>query len=147
MLFTWKLAHTDASDKIDAVTLMHRTFRAVLKVNMRTGAFDIMHKHPDAPSELYRYSKNIMDFFQKAINEYVHPEDRVKYTWFVKPERIVRYFQENEAPLRLKIRCRRHDKWICTVAEIYRSIEYSTIKPVVLVTLLDCRTDSDFQEH
>ena len=147
VLFTWKLAHTDASDKIDAVTLMHRTFRAVLKVNMRTGAFDIMHKHPDAPSALYRYSKNIMDFFQKAINEYVHPEDRVKYTWFVKPERIVRYFQENEVPLRLKIRCRRHDKWICTVAEIYRSIEYSTIKPVVLVTLLDCRTDSDFQEH
>ena len=147
VLFTWKLAHTDASDKIDAVTLMHRTFRAVLKVNMRTGAFDIMHKHPDAPSALYRYSKNIMDFFQKAINEYVHPEDRVKYTWFVKPERIVRYFQENEAPLRLKIRCRRHDKWICTVAEIYRSIEYSTIKPVVLVTLLDCRTDSDLQEH
>ena len=71
----------------------------------------------------------------------------MKYTWFVKPERIVRYFQENEVPLRLKIRCRRHDKWICTVAEIYRSIEYSTIKPVVLVTLLDCRTDSDFQEH
>ena len=66
--------------------------------------------------------------------------------YFMKPERVAKYFQKNDAPLRMKIRCRHHDKWICTVAEMYRSVEYSSIKPVILVTLLDCRTDSDIAD-
>lgn len=146
VLFTWKLAYAKASEKIDALTLMHRTFRTVLKVNVRTGTFDVMHKSQDAPVSLYCYSKNIVDFYNRVAKEYIHPDDQMKYTKFMKPARVAKYFQENDAPLRMKIRCRHHDKWICTVAEMYRSVEYSSIKPVILVTLLDCRTDSDIAE-
>jgi len=138
ILFTWKQAHADASRRIDSLTLMHRMFVLVLKVNARNGNFEILHRDRAAGLDIYRNSVSAAELAANFKSHYIYPDDRKAYEAFTDRQAVLRHFGAGDEPMRMKLRYLRRDKYVLCRLEISRSIEYSGGRPVVLVTLMDC---------
>ena len=137
VLFTWKRSHEDASERIDALNLMHNSFRKVIRVNVRSGCFDVLKKDVDEQPGLYREAHNIVTYADTFAKKFVHPDDRATYKWFVEQRRVLQHFRENGSPIHLSFRYRVDDEYKESVMEISKSVEYSSAKPVLLVTIRD----------
>ena len=118
--------------------LMHNIFRKVIRVNLRSGCFDVLKKDKDEQPGLYRDARNIADYVKTFAKEFVHPDDRTTYEWFVEPRRVLQHFRDTDGePLRMNFRHKTADGYQECQMEISRSVEYSASKPVLLVTVRD----------
>lgn len=138
VLFTWKRANEEASERIDALMLMHNIFRKVIRVNLRSGCFDVLKKDKDEQPGLYRDARNIVDYATAFARRFVHPDDRTTFEWFVEQRRVLQHFRDTDGePLRMNFRHKTAEGYRDCQIEIYRSVEYSASKPVLLVTIRD----------
>ena len=79
-----------------------------------------------------------MDCAAAFARRFVHADDRTAFEWFVEQRRVLQHFRDTDGkPLRMNFRHKTAEGYRDCQIEIYRSVEYSASKPVLLVTIRD----------
>lgn len=137
VLFTWKRSHIAAPERLEALNLMHHTFRKVVKIDMKNGIVEVLKKNPDENMALYKGLSKAVDFTNVFSTQAVYPTELPAFEKFVDRKRLQKHFQESDAVESFCFHYRNRDKYLACVLEIAKSIEFSKNCPVLLATIRD----------
>lgn len=137
VLFTWRRAYNNIAARMDTLSMTYKAFRHIMKVNLRNGRYEFIKKDMDQPPQVTANSDNAVEWAKNYCRFMVHPDDREGFLRFWEYRNLIQHFRRYADTLRHQFRYRLGEQYVWCSVEVSRSIEYSALRPILMISVRD----------
>lgn len=110
----------------------------ILELNLADDSYRVIKTISDESSEYYSLTRWVMEY---AINDDIHPEDKINFIKFMNIHSLKKNFDKNDKPQRIYYRRKRNSEWAWVCLEVTKDFEYSPENPIAFLILRDVDDD------
>lgn len=146
VLFSWKVADSDASNMEDALKLVYSSHHKILKVNLTTDTYEIIHSDLNEFGYNAKNGGSLSEWFKEFADKgNVYKDDEDRYRAFTNLEYLKEYFKSTDESAMCHYRRLINGSYSWVTLELTPSMDYSDENQIVMLYVRD--DDRDFRNE